>query len=94
MNSGRHFAIVYSSASAKSVSRFVTRGFFGPRELPQAFARMILTGEFRLFVGIPIAFLFVARFVPNTLSSILTGIAVSGSSPVWYASAAMEQAAA
>ena len=76
MNRDRHFAIVYSAASAKSVSKYVTRGFFGPRELPQAFARMLLTGEFGLFVGIPIAFLLTARFVPDTLSLILTGVAV------------------
>lgn len=76
MNSGRHFAIVYSPASAKSVSRYVTRGFFGPRELPQAFARMLLTGEFGLFVGIPITLLLAARLVPDTLSLILTGVAV------------------
>jgi GNAT superfamily N-acetyltransferase len=84
MDSSQHFAIVYSPASAKSVSRYVTRGFFSPRELPQAFARMLLTGEFGLFAGIPIILLIAARLVQNMLYSrtvemlslILTGVAV------------------
>lgn len=76
MNSSQHYAIVYSPASAKSVARYVTRGFFSPRELPQAFARMLLTGEFGLFVGIPIALLVAARLVPEMLSLVLTGVAV------------------
>lgn len=75
MNNRQCFSIVYSPASAKS-AKYVTRGFFTLRELPQALARMLLTGEFGLFVGIPIALLFAARFVPDTPSSILTGIAV------------------
>lgn len=75
MNS-RHFAIVYSPASAKSVSRYVTRGFFSPRELPQASARMLLTGEFGLFVGIPLALLLAARFVAEMPSLLLTLVAV------------------
>jgi hypothetical protein len=84
MNSGHRFAIVFAPDSAKSVSGYVTRGFFGPRELPQAFARMLLTGEFGLFVGIPIALLLAARLVERmwlspeggTLSLILTIVAV------------------
>lgn len=76
MNNSQRFVIVYSPASAKSVAKYVTRGFFSLRELPQALARMLLTGEFGLFVGIPIALLFAARFVPDTPSSILTGVAV------------------
>jgi GNAT superfamily N-acetyltransferase len=84
MNSGQPFAIVYSPASAKSVSKYVTRGFFSPRELPQAFARMLLTGEFGLFVGIPIVLLLAARLVQKMLLSpeaemlslVLTGVAV------------------
>lgn len=85
MNSRRHFAIVYSPATARSVSRYVTRGFFSPRELPQAFARMLLTGEFGLFAGIPIILLLAARLIQNTLLSraaemlslALTGVAVA-----------------
>jgi GNAT superfamily N-acetyltransferase len=82
MNSQHNFAIVYSPASAKSVSRYVTRGFFGPRELPQAFARMLMTGEFGLFVGIPLVLLLAAELVPimlsggETFSSVLTAVAV------------------
>lgn len=76
MNSRRHFAIVFDPASARSVSKYVVRGFFSPREFPQAFARMLLTGEFALFVGIPLALLLAARFVPETLSLILTVVAV------------------
>lgn len=84
MNSNQHFAIVFSPTSAKSVSKYVTRGFFSPRELPQAFARMLLTGEFGLFAGIPIILLIAAKLAQKMLSSqeakmlslTLTGIAV------------------
>lgn len=80
MNSPQRFAIVYSPASAKSVSSYVTRGFFGPRELPQAFTRMLLTGEFGRFVGIPVFLLLAARFLSGhdaeTPSLILTIVAV------------------
>ncbi|HEY3326359.1 MAG TPA: GNAT family N-acetyltransferase [Novimethylophilus sp.] len=69
MNSRHHFVIVFEPASAKYVSSYVVRGFFSPRELPQALARMLLTGEFGLFVGIPIILLAAARFVPKVLSS-------------------------
>ena len=64
----RRFAIVFSPAAGKVVSRYVTRGFFSPRELPQAFARMVLTGEFGLFVGIPLALLLLAHLISATLS--------------------------
>lgn len=70
------FAIVFDPASARSVSGYVTRGFFSPREFPQAFARMLLTGEFGVFVGIPLALLLAARFVPEMPSLILTVVAV------------------
>jgi GNAT superfamily N-acetyltransferase len=85
MNDSRHFAIVFDAASAKAVSRYVSRGFFSPREFPQAFARMLLTGEFGLFVGVPLLLLLAARFVSimmssgqgaETMSQALTGIAV------------------
>lgn len=70
VNSPRHFAIVFDPALGKSVSNYVVRGFFGSRELPQALARMLLTAEFGLFVGIPIALLLAARLVAQTLSGI------------------------
>lgn len=76
MDSERRFAIVFEPASARSVAGYVTRGFFGPREFPQAFARMLLTGEFGVFVGIPLVLLFAARFVAEMPSLILTAVAV------------------
>ncbi len=63
------FAIVFSPAAGKVVSRYVTRGFFSPRELPQALARMVLTGEFGLFVGIPLALLVLANLISAMLFS-------------------------
>jgi GNAT superfamily N-acetyltransferase len=76
MTGNHHLAIVFSPASAKSVARHVSRGFFSLREFPQAFARMLLTGEFVRFVGIPVVLLVVARFVAETASQWLTVIAV------------------
>jgi GNAT superfamily N-acetyltransferase len=81
----RRFAIVFAPATAKRVSNYVVRGFFGPRELPQALARMLLTREFALFVGIPILLLIAARAVAGgwpggragMLSFGLTGAAVA-----------------
>ena len=61
MSDTARFAIVFTPATAKRVSNYVVRGFFGVRELPQAFARMVLTGEFALFVGIPILLLVAAK---------------------------------
>jgi len=63
MNSNQRYAIVYSRATDKAVAGYVTRGFFSLREFPQAFARMVLTGEFGLFVGIPLVLLVAARLV-------------------------------
>lgn len=76
MDSKRRFTIVFEPASARSVAGYVTRGFFSPREFPQAFARMLLTGEFGVFVGIPLTLLLAARFVPETPALILTVVAV------------------
>lgn len=76
MANERLFAIVFDPASARSVAAYVTRGFFSPREFPQAFARMLLTGEFGVFVGIPLALLLAARFVAETPALILTAVAV------------------
>jgi GNAT superfamily N-acetyltransferase len=83
MDRQRHFLIVFSPESARSVARYVTRGFFGPRELPQALARMLLTGEFSFFVGIPIMLLLISKFVAmmsvswaDTVSQALTLVAV------------------
>ncbi|MBF8270623.1 MAG: GCN5-related N-acetyltransferase [Gammaproteobacteria bacterium] len=82
MNSGQRLAIVYSIATGSSVARYVTRGFFSLREFPQAFARMVLTGEFGLFVGIPLVLLVAARLFQHllpradTLATVLTIIAV------------------
>lgn len=61
MSDNQRFAIVFALGTAKRVSNYVVRGFFGVRELPQAFARMVLTGEFALFVGIPILLLGAAK---------------------------------
>ena len=82
MNNGRRFAISYSTATGKTIAGYVTRGFFSIREFPQAFARMFLTGEFGLFVGIPLVLLVAAHFsqllLPRAdmLSMALTIIAV------------------
>ena len=76
MSSGQRFAIVFSPATGSSVSRYVTRGFFSPREFPQAFARMVLTKEFGLFIGVPLILLASAKFVSGSISQTLTGVAV------------------
>lgn len=85
MNNSRHFTIAFDPASAQSVSNYVVRGFFGPRELPQALGRMLLTGEFGLFVGIPAVLLVAAGYIPKVffspqaemLSTTLTIVAVA-----------------
>jgi GNAT superfamily N-acetyltransferase len=59
--SERQLALVFSPKQGREVSRYVVRGFFSVRELPQALSRMLLTGEFRWFVGIPLLLLLVAR---------------------------------
>lgn len=74
--SERRFSVVYASASAGAVARYVSRGFFSLREFPQAFARMMLTGEFGRFVGIPLLLLIVARSTAEAYSQFLTLIAV------------------
>ena len=84
MTDTRNFLIVFDPASGKSVAKYVVRGFFGPRELPQALARMLLTVEFFVFVGIPIMLLIAANVIPvlfpgaatETVSLSLTLIAV------------------
>jgi GNAT superfamily N-acetyltransferase len=65
MTEQHRYEIVYEPGTERRVSHYVVRGFFGPRELPQALARMLLTGEFALFVGLPILLLVAARFVPE-----------------------------
>jgi GNAT superfamily N-acetyltransferase len=78
------YEIVFERETAKTVSRYVSRGFFGARELPQAAARMVLTREFGVLVGIPIVLLGAARWVPERilgwdgvmLSQGLVGLAV------------------
>jgi hypothetical protein len=52
VSTGGTFEIVFEPGVARRVSRYVARGFFGPRELPQALARMVLTREFGIMVGI------------------------------------------
>lgn len=55
-------ALVFApGAAGRDVARRVVRVFFGFRELPQALGRMLLTGEFRWFVGIPVLLLLAAR---------------------------------
>lgn len=81
MNDSRQFAIDYSVARGKAVAGYVTRGFFSVREFPQAFARMVLTGEFGIFVGIPLILLVAAHFLQQlrsgaTVAQILTICAV------------------
>lgn len=84
MEATRTFSIMFDPAREKSVARYVVRGFFGVREFPQAVARMILTAEFVLFVGIPILLLLAADFIPafvtnqdtSLISECLTLVAV------------------
>jgi GNAT superfamily N-acetyltransferase len=67
VSTGETFEIVFEPAVARRVSRYVARGFFSPRELPQALARMVLTREFGIMVGIPSALLVVARLLPERI---------------------------
>jgi GNAT superfamily N-acetyltransferase len=79
------FEIVFEPALARRVSRYVARSFFGPRELPQALARMVLTREFLLFNGVPLALLILARLMPDRvfgwdgvlIAEVLLGVAVA-----------------
>ena len=83
--SERQLALVFSPKDSREVSGYVVRGFFGVRELPQALARMLLTCEFRWFVGIPLLLLLAARldatawFGPGaeSVSFRLNGLAVA-----------------
>lgn len=61
------FEIVFEPATARAVSRYVARSFFGPRELPQAAVRMVLTREFWVFAGLPLVLLLAAQFVQALL---------------------------
>jgi GNAT superfamily N-acetyltransferase len=60
----------------KKVARRVSLAFFGWREFPQAFARMVLTREFALLAGIPGLLIVVARFLPELASQVVTAVAV------------------
>ena len=53
--------ITFEPRLGKKVARRVAAAFFGWREFPQAFARMVLTREFALLAGIPAAMLVVAH---------------------------------
>jgi GNAT superfamily N-acetyltransferase len=68
----RRLRIVFSPDSARRVSNYVVRGFFGYRELPQALARMLFTEEFALFVGVPFVLLVAARLVSDGWFSVDT----------------------
>jgi GNAT superfamily N-acetyltransferase len=84
MDASRTLTIVFDPATGRQVSRYVVRGFFGWRELPQAMSRMLLTREFLFFVGIPLALLAAANLFPayaprqetETISLALTVVAV------------------
>ncbi len=69
MTATRNLFIVFDPVSGKSVAKYVVRGFFGLRELPQALARMLLTAEFFIFAGIPLILLLTANIIPALFSS-------------------------
>ena len=68
--------ITFDPALGKKVARRVALAFFGWREFPQAFARMVLTREFVLLAGIPGVLIVVARFLPELPSQVVTAVAV------------------
>lgn len=82
MSPVRQFQIAFEAGTRKSVAAYVVRGFFSPRELPQALARMLLTAEFGGFIAIPVALLLIARWLaaglPDAggLAPLLEGLAV------------------
>jgi GNAT superfamily N-acetyltransferase len=63
----------------KKVARRVALAFFGWREFPQAFARMVLTREFALLAGIPALLLVVARFTESDLLTVAAVLWLLGS---------------
>lgn len=63
MSSAGQFQIAFEPGISKSVAAYVVRGFFSPRELPQALARMLLTAEFGWFIAIPLALLLIAHWL-------------------------------
>ena len=65
MTASHSFRIEFDPASGKRVAKYVVRGFFGLRELPQAMSRMLLTAEFFFFVGIPVVLLVAANIIPS-----------------------------
>jgi GNAT superfamily N-acetyltransferase len=67
MSAENTLEIVFEPLVAKRVARYVARSFFGPRELPQALARMLLTKEFGVFAGVPIALLLGAQLIPDRI---------------------------
>jgi GNAT superfamily N-acetyltransferase len=68
--------ITFDPSLGKKVARRVAFAFFGWREFPQAFARMVLTREFVLLAGIPGLLIIAARFLPELPSQVVTAVAV------------------
>jgi hypothetical protein len=80
------YEIVFDPLIARQVSRYFSRSFFAPRELPQALARMVLTREFLVFAGVPLALLLLARLVPDRVAGwdgIIAAQALLGTAVAW-----------
>lgn len=68
--------VTFDPSLGKKVARRVALAFFGWREFPQAFARMVLTREFIMLAGIPALLIVAARFLPDAPSQLVTWSAV------------------
>jgi hypothetical protein len=73
------FEIRLDPETSKATSRYVVRGFFTPREFPQAFWRFLFTREFLLPVGIPGAIVLTVNLLPLfSTAPVLETVLVAG----------------
>lgn len=83
----QQLALVFASGKAgREVARHVVRVFFGFRELPQALGRMLLTREFRWFVGFPVLLLLAAQLTTRLAygqSAAAVSLGLNGLAVVW-----------
>lgn len=59
------FRIEFNESSSRAAGRYVVRGFFTPREIPQAVVRAFLTRELYVFIGLPLLVVIGAYFIPD-----------------------------
>jgi GNAT superfamily N-acetyltransferase len=59
------FRIEFNETSSRAAGRYVVRGFFTPREIPQAVVRAFLTRELYVFIGLPLLVVIGAYFIPD-----------------------------